>query len=240
VSSVALELSSLAVSFGSVRSLDGVTLSVPWRTTCGLIGPNGAGKTTLLNALSGFVPATGSARLSGRELLGRTPHRRARLGLGRTFQQPQLFAEQSAREHLVLVADHANGRELPLTDVAAAMHLDHLLDRRCLELSSYERVRVEIARALVGRPSLLLLDEPAAGLVAAEVAELARLVRGVRARWDVTTLVIDHNMDFVLGLCDHVFVLDFGTLLYEGSPAAVRSSDVVLDAYLGREATDGG
>jgi branched-chain amino acid transport system ATP-binding protein len=230
-----LEIGHLSVSFGSVEALNQVSLTVAQGQKVGLIGPNGAGKTTLLNAVSGFIRAKGAIMLAGQPLLHLSADKRARLGIGRTFQQPQIFAEQTVLEHLIVARDHARNRVVSPAEVASLVGIDEFLDVRARELPSHARVRLEVARATVGQPKLLLLDEPAAGLLSVEVAELNALLRRLSDAVGAAILVIDHNMELVLNLCDWVYVLDFGRLLFQGAANEVRSSPLVIDAYLGKE-----
>jgi ABC-type branched-subunit amino acid transport system ATPase component len=230
-----LRIEGVTVAFGAVTAVDAVTLDVPARGTVGLIGPNGAGKTTLLNAISGFVRAQGSVRFADRELLGLAPATRARLGVARTFQQPRIFGEQTLIEHLRVAADHAPGAALTPADAVEVVGLRAPLSARCRELSAHDQTLAEIARALVQRPRLLLLDEPAAGLVPAEVEELRAAIARVAGELELAILLIDHNMDVVLRASDTVHVLDFGEQIFHGSPAEVRSSQLVIDAYLGAD-----
>ncbi|MEX1142509.1 MAG: ATP-binding cassette domain-containing protein [Thermoleophilaceae bacterium] len=230
-----LRIERLTVAFGAVTAVDAVSLDVPPGGAIGLIGPNGAGKTTLLNAISGFVRGDGSVRFDGSELIGIAPDRRAHMGISRTFQQPRMFGDQTLLDHLRVAADHAGGTPLAPEEAVEAVGLQAVLGARCRELSAHDQTLAEIARALVQRPRLLLLDEPAAGLVPSEVDELRVTIAALHERFELATLLIDHNMDVVLGETDHVHVLDFGELIFSGSPDEVRTSQLVIDAYLGEE-----
>jgi branched-chain amino acid transport system ATP-binding protein len=230
-----LRIDSVSVSFGAVTAVDAVSVDVPARGTTGLIGPNGAGKTTLLNAVSGFVRAHGSIGFDGEELLGRSPAARARLGIARTFQQPRVFGEQSLLDHLRIAADHARADPLAPAVAAELVGLRAPLRRPCRELSAHDQTLAEIARALVQRPRLLLLDEPAAGLVPSEVEELRAAIARLAGELELAILLIDHNMDVVLRASDEVHVLDFGRQIFRGTPDEVRSSQLVIDAYLGAD-----
>jgi ABC-type branched-subunit amino acid transport system ATPase component len=230
-----LRIAGVSVSFGAVTAVDAVDVDVPTRGTIGLIGPNGAGKTTLLNAISGFVRAAGSIRFDGRELLGLSPAPRARLGIARTFQQPRILGEQSLLDHLRIAADHARAAALAPAEAVAAVGLRAPLTARCRELSAHDQTLAEIARALVQRPRLLLLDEPAAGLVPSEVEDLRATIARLADELELAILLIDHNMDVVLQASDAVHVLDFGEQIFYGTPAEVRSSQLVIDAYLGAD-----
>jgi sulfate-transporting ATPase len=228
-----LEVQGLSVNYGGVVAVDNVSLSVPEGQIVGLIGPNGAGKTTLIDALSGFTRYRGQVMLAGGSLDGLPPHRRAGHGLGRTFQSIDLYEDLSVEEN-VIVGQHlarSNGPE-QLAAVLASLGLSAFRDRNVGELSQGQRQLVSIARALAGQPRLLLLDEPAAGLDSTESEWLAARLRDVRDT-GVTILLIDHDMSLVLGLCDELFVLNFGSLIASGPPDRVRVDPSVVDAYLG-------
>jgi branched-chain amino acid transport system ATP-binding protein len=245
-----LSARSLTVSYGGVRAVDGVTLDLEPRTLAGLIGPNGAGKTSLIDALSGFVAYDGSVELGGVVLDGLPPHHRVRRGLARSFQSVELFDDLDVRGNLLVAAERLTVwgalRDLvvPRRSTAAA-RLDravdvagvgHLLDRRTGELAEGERKLVGLCRALVTDPRVLLLDEPAAGLDTGESARLGERLRAV-VEAGTAVLLIDHDMDLVLDVCDVVHVLDSGRLIASGTPAEVRSDDRVVAAYLGVDAS---
>ena len=245
-SAALLRTESISVAFGGVKALVDVDVQVGAGELVGLIGPNGAGKTTLIDAVTGFTPVTaGRVSLAGRDLGGLAPDRRARLGLARTFQGAETFAPLTVTEHL-LVAAQAPGAWGALRDLVAPRraHLvgvGWVLDELGLtpvagqypdDLSYGQRKLVDLARALVTKPKVVLFDEPAAGLDSTETAELAGLLRAVRER-GVGVLLIDHDMDLVLEVCDRVYVLDFGRIIASGSPAEVRADGKVIDAYLG-------
>jgi branched-chain amino acid transport system ATP-binding protein len=218
-----LSVRDLVVSFGGVRAVDGVSFDVPAGTLHGLIGPNGAGKTTTLDALTGFVPHGGRVEFDGRDLGPLAPHDRAAAGLVRTFQSLELFDDLTVRENCLVA-----GTDAPLDDLA----LGDLADRLPRELSMGHRKLVALARALAAEPSMVLLDEPAAGLDSDESAQLAERLRAV-VHGGVTVLLIDHDMGLVLGVCNQVTVLDFGRVLASGKPAEIRANPEVIDAYLG-------
>jgi branched-chain amino acid transport system ATP-binding protein len=218
-----LSVRDLTVHFGGVRAVDGISFDVREHQLHGLIGPNGAGKTTTLDALTGFVSGDGRVLFDGHDLDGLAPHQRARLGLVRTFQSLELFDDLTVRENcLVAGSDHPLD-QLGLRDFA---------ERRPTELSLGHRKLVAVARALASAPRLLLLDEPAAGLDTAESAAFGDALRSL-VDAGTTVLLIDHDMGLVLGVSDHVTVLDFGRVIANGTPTEIRSDATVIDAYLG-------
>jgi sulfate-transporting ATPase len=243
-----LNIEDLRVRFGGVVALDGVNLTVAPGEIVGLIGPNGAGKTTLIDAVSGFNrPASGSITLDGTPIDRWSPRRRARAGIARSFQSLELFEDMSVADNLRAGSD-AGARLAYLTDlcwprnpplqptVAAAIRefeLVESLDRRPTELPYGRRRLVAIARALATEPTVLLLDEPAAGLDDQETEELGHLLRRVAAEWGLGILLVEHDMGLVMSVCDRLVALDFGTVIAEGPPDAVRSSNEVITAYLG-------
>jgi len=246
-----LDVRGVTVRFGGLTALDGVSLTAAAGQVTGIIGPNGAGKTTLLNAMCGFVrPASGTIFFGRSELTGIRPHRLAALGVARTLQDVGLFSGLSVVENVMVGADHlaragfwsglfglSERDEHRLRDQAltalGAMGIVDLADRMPGTLAYGLRKRVALARALVGRPRLLLLDEPASGLPERELAELGELIRQCAA--DAGVVVIEHRMDLVMSVCDTIFVLDFGRLIAAGTPAEVQEDPAVTAAYLGAE-----
>ena len=232
-----LQLSHLSKSFGGLKAVQDVSLAVPEGSLTALIGPNGAGKTTLFALMSGFVRSdTGTVRLAGVDITGQAPHVNARLGMTRTFQIVQPFAAQTVRENIAVGAHlkEPNRRAaLALaTDVAARVGLLPQLDKPAADLTVAGRKRLELARALATQPRLLLLDEVLAGLNPQEIAEMIPVVRGI-ADGGVTVLMIEHVMQAVMNLAEHVWVLAQGQLIAEGSPAHVTADERVIEAYLG-------
>jgi branched-subunit amino acid ABC-type transport system permease component/ABC-type branched-subunit amino acid transport system ATPase component len=243
-----LQVRDLVVTFRAARAVDGVSLAVePGRIT-GLIGANGAGKTTLIDAVTGFVrPASGAVLLGGADLTRRSPRVRARAGIGRCFQTVELFGDMSVREHLLVAAEPIRlaawvgalvrpGRDELAPEIAAlatALGLDDDLDRQPHELPHGRRRLVGVARALAARPSVLLLDEPAAGLDAVETRELGDLLRRVARDQGVGILVVEHDVGLVLDVSDTVVAIDFGRTIYSGPPTGVLGDEVVRAAYLG-------
>jgi ABC-type branched-subunit amino acid transport system ATPase component/ABC-type branched-subunit amino acid transport system permease subunit len=228
-----LEVRGLTVRYGGVVAVDDLSFTVPDGKITGLIGPNGAGKTTTMDAICGFAGCQGAVELSGRPLHGLMPHRRAALGLGRTFQGVALYEDLSVEENVVVGQHLAKDRgPEQVRAVLSDLGVGSLSGRRVSELSQGQRQLVSVARALAGQPRLLLLDEPAAGLDSSESLWLAERLRRVRDA-GVTILLIDHDMSLVLGLCDEVYVMDFGALIASGEPSEIRGNPRVATAYLG-------
>jgi len=242
----------VSVSFGGVRALVDVDLEVREGQLVGLIGPNGAGKTTFIDAVTGFVRFRGRVELDGRDISSLPPHRRARLGLARTWQSIELFDDLTVRENLAVASYHPPvlatvaevlGRQAPgsstLDDALRLLELDDRADDMPDELSQGQRKLVGIARALAAQPRLLLLDEPAAGLDTHESEELGRKLRNV-VDGGTTLLLVDHDMGLVLGISDWVVVLEFGKVIAQGPPDVVRRDPQVIAAYLGSAAKEVG
>jgi branched-chain amino acid transport system ATP-binding protein len=217
----------VSVSFGGVRAVAGVDLEIEAGELVGLIGPNGAGKTTFIDAITGFVRSEGTVELGETTLNGLPPHRRARRGLARTWQTVELFDDLTVRENLTVAANGSSVEdELKLLDLAEAA------ESMPWELTQAERKRAGIGRALVARPRLLCLDEPAAGLDARQSKEFGALLPGI-AGTGTAVLLVDHDMGLVLSVCDRVVVLDSGAIIAQGTPAEVRGDERVIAAYLG-------
>jgi ABC-type branched-subunit amino acid transport system ATPase component/branched-subunit amino acid ABC-type transport system permease component len=230
----ALRVEDLKVRYGGVVAVADVSLRVDRGRIVGLIGPNGAGKTSVIDAVTGFAPATGSIELAGRHIEGLAPHARVRAGLGRTFQQLELYDDLSVEENVSVAAfgGRQDNRRAAVARALDNVGISALADRPAGELSQGERQLVSIARACVAEPSALLLDEPAAGLATKESAWLGERIRDLRSS-GTAILLVDHDVALVLRVCDHVYVLDFGTVIAEGPPDAIRSNRAVADAYLG-------
>jgi len=230
-----IEIENLTVRYGGVTSLDALTL-VFARGTCGLIGPNGAGKTTFFNVLSGFVrPASGTVRAFGTNLLAMSHFRRARWGVRRTFQTEQAIEELTVYDNVAMVASPLRGAARR-ADVLAAIEyagIDASPGTRVGTLGAGQRRLVEVARAVAGKPRLVLLDEPAAGLPEQETQHLAEVIRGIPEYAGALTILVDHDMSLVSAVCSTTAVLDFGKLIASGPTAAVLRDEHVMRAYLG-------
>jgi branched-chain amino acid transport system ATP-binding protein len=232
-----LQLDALSIAFGGLKAVQGVSLAVPEGRLCALIGPNGAGKTTLFALMSGFlVPDSGRVRFAGADITGRAPHLNARAGMTRTFQIVQPFAAQTVRENIAVGAHlyepHRATALAAAEAVAARVGLMAQLDKPAADLTVAGRKRLELARALATRPRLLLLDEVLAGLNPQEIDEMIPVVRGI-AGSGITVFMIEHVMQAVMSLAEHVWVLAQGQLIAEGAPAAVTRDARVIEAYLG-------
>jgi branched-chain amino acid transport system ATP-binding protein len=234
-----IEVENLEVRFGGVKPIDGMTLTFPGGT-CGLIGPNGAGKTTFFNVLSGFVkPVGGAVRAFGEDLLGMPDYRRARWGLRRTFQTEQAIEKLSVYDNVALAHEHSgDGRGSLAEDVLGALDFVGLeVDPRSKvgTLGARERRLVEVARAVVGKPRLVLLDEPAAGLPDEETEHMGGVIRQIPEHSGALVILVDHDMSLVSACCEVTAVLDFGRLIASGPTAEVLRDEKVMKAYLGTE-----
>jgi branched-chain amino acid transport system ATP-binding protein len=251
-----LEVREVTVRFGGITALQDVSLEVDKGEVLGIIGPNGAGKTTLFNVISGFVRAdSGTLRWNGTALMQIHPHQLAKLGIARTLQGVGLFPKLTVLENVMLGAERyrragvasallglprSDRDERALRERATAT-LERLgcadaADRLPGTLPFAVQKQVALARAMVGEPQLLLLDEPAGGLSADELSELGKLIKTLGS--DAAVMLVEHHMDLVMSVCDRVVVLDFGRVIASGAPAEVKSDPHVMDAYLGREAEE--
>jgi branched-chain amino acid transport system ATP-binding protein len=234
-----IDVVDLTVRFGGVVPIDQMTVSFA-AGTCGLIGPNGAGKTTFFNVLSGFVrPASGSVQAFGVDLLAMPDFKRARWGLRRTFQTEQAISNLTVAENVLLVHEHGGGdrgsRRDDVDKAIAFVGLESVAHRLAGGLGAAQRRLVEIARAIVGSPRLVLLDEPAAGLPEEETAHLAGLIRRIPDETGALVVLVDHDMSLVSACCATTAVLDFGRLIADGETARVLRDENVIRAYLGTE-----
>jgi branched-chain amino acid transport system ATP-binding protein len=233
-----IDVAGLTVRFGGVTPIDEMT--VKFETgTCGLIGPNGAGKTTFFNVLSGFVkPASGTVTAFGEDLLKMAHFRRARWGVRRTFQTEQAIEELSVYDNVALAHEHSkepsNSRRTEVLEVIEFVGLEAPPEAKVGTLGARDRRLVEVARALIGRPRLVLLDEPAAGLPDQETAHLGDVIRRIPERGDAVVILVDHDMSLVSSCCSVTSVLDFGRLIASGQTAEVLRDEQVVRAYLGK------
>jgi branched-chain amino acid transport system ATP-binding protein len=234
-----LEVQGLSVAFGGSKAVDGITLQVESGQLVGLIGPNGAGKTTTVDAVTGFVPPTGSVTFGGILLDGPgrfrrhalSPTKRARLGLARTWQSAELFVDLTVMDNL-RVAGERNA-DAALEEILESLGLLATSGDLVTALSHGQRKLVGVARALAASPKLVCMDEPAAGLDTKESEHLGKRIREI-ADHGTAVLLIDHDMGLVLSISDYVYVLDFGKVIAQGPPAEIRANDQVIEAYLGR------
>ena len=230
--SYAIDGCKLTRSFGGFFALKGVDLAVPRGEIRGLIGPNGAGKSTLIDVLSGRAARwSGTVKMFGADISAMTAQQRRRAGLARSFQRTNIFPDLTVIDQLELAARAA---ETPnIDEIMAELNLTVLAFRRAADISYGDQRRLDLALALIGRPKILLLDEPAAGLSIKESLELAHCLKDLAARWGVTVLLVEHDMEVVFSICDRITVLHLGAILAEGTPDQIRGIPEVVAAYLG-------
>lgn len=250
-----LEVQNLGIRFGGLKAVSDFNIDIHRGELMGLIGPNGAGKTTIFNLLTGvYAPTEGQIIFNGEKISGLAPYKVTRKGISRTFQNIRLFKELSVLDN-VKIAYHTlaknsifssvfrlpshfkNEKEMEekATEFLKIFGLDHLKDEKAKNLPYGGQRRLEIARALAADPKLLLLDEPAAGMNPQETKDLMELIAFIRKKFNLTILLIEHDMKLVMGICERIFVVDHGQLIAHGSPEEIRTHPKVIEAYLGEE-----
>lgn len=250
-----LEVDHITIKFGGLVAVNDLSMSLPTGSITGLIGPNGAGKTTVFNMISGFyTPQEGKIVFQGKEITGMQPHLICKEGMARTFQNIRVFAHESALEN-VMIGCHVRRKSqwwMPIFNIPSAVHeeadiceharslihslgLDEYINEKAASLPYGAQRRLEIARALATQPRFLLLDEPAAGMNPQESVELMHFIRQIRDEFDLTILLIEHDMKVVMGVCEYLWVLEYGACIAEGIPDEIRNNSKVIEAYLGED-----
>ncbi|MDD4547015.1 MAG: ABC transporter ATP-binding protein [Oscillospiraceae bacterium] len=248
-----LETKDLGIVFGGLQALNELHMVIDDGEIVGLIGPNGAGKTTVFNLLTGvYVPSGGAIRLEGNSIIGKKPYQINRIGIARTFQNIRLFKNMTVADN-IKVAMNQNMKYKILTamfrlpgcwrqerevdkkarELLRIFDMEDTADQMAANLPYGQQRKLEILRALASKPKLLLLDEPAAGMNPTETRDLMETIRDIRGRFNVAILLIEHDMSLVMNVCERLYVLDYGTLIAEGSPDKIRKNEKVIAAYLG-------
>ncbi len=251
-----LDVRHVTMRFGGITAVNDLSMRLPKGSITGLIGPNGAGKTTAFNVISGFyTPQEGDILFKGRSVKGFPPHRICKAGMARTFQNIRLFGSESALENVMVgcqvrrksqwwtpIFGLARREESDIREKARALihrlALDAYVNEKASSLPYGAQRRLEIARALATSPDFLLLDEPAAGMNPQESTELMHFIRHIRDEFDLTILLIEHDMKVVMGVCEYIWVLEYGQLIAEGDPEAIRNNPRVIEAYLGEDVSN--
>ncbi|EKS4343656.1 ABC transporter ATP-binding protein [Clostridium sporogenes] len=238
-----LEVKDLNINFGGITAVDNLNFSVKKGEILGVIGPNGAGKTTLYNAITGiYKPSKGDIFLNNKKITGMKPYKISRLGIARTFQNIRLFNSLTVLENILVGRVSELKKLVKLNpymeetfDILKVVGLEKVINNMASDLPYGQQRKVEIARALAISPKVLLLDEPAAGMNNYEKRDLKNLINILREDFNITVLIIEHDMGVIMELCDRILVLDYGKKIAEGSPEEISNDDNVIKAYMGKD-----